>query len=63
MAKTALKVAGSVFFLVALLHLSRVVFQFDVVLGGWAAPIWVNGLGFLIAGSLSLWMFKAQKSL
>ena len=63
MPKTALKVGGTVFLLVALLHLSRLAFKFHLMIGDWMVPVWVNGAGFLVALGLSFWMFKAQKSL
>lgn len=63
MAKTVLKVGGAVFFLVALGHLSRLIFKFNLMIGYWDVPVWVNGVGFLVALGLSFWMFKAEKSL
>lgn len=62
MAKKALTVSGVVFFLMALLHLSRLVFRFNVVFGDYPVPLWVNGIGLILAGGLSYWMFQARKS-
>ncbi len=63
MPKTALKVAGVVFLLVALLHLSRLAFKFNLVVGESVVPVWVNAIGFAIAAGLSFWMFKSEKNL
>lgn len=63
MPKTALKVAGAVFLLVALLHLSRLAFKFNLIIGDSIVPVWINGAGFLVALGLSFWMFKAEKKL
>ena len=29
--------------------------HWSAVIGGWAAPLWVSGLGFVVAGALSVW--------
>ena len=63
MAKNALQVAGVVFGLVALLHLSRFLLHFDLMIGMTLVPVWVNGVGFVVASLLAFWMFKANKSL
>lgn len=61
MAKKPLIVGGIVFLLVALVHLARIVCGFEVALNGKIIPLWVNGVGFVIAGGLSFWMLKAAK--
>lgn len=53
----ALLVAGIVFALVALLHISRLVYKFELRVAGKSIPLWANWVGLIIAGSLSLWMF------
>ena len=53
-----LRVAGTVFALVCLGHLLRIITQADVIIAGCQIPIWVNVVGVLIAGSLSLWMWR-----
>lgn len=61
MPKTALKVAGAVFFLVALGHLSRLVLNFPLMVGSYSVPLGFNVAGFALSLGLALWMFKAQK--
>ena len=56
-ATPALITAGIVFGLVAVVHLLRLVYKFEVVIAGKSIPLWANVVGFLIAGSLSIWMF------
>lgn len=58
MAKKPLMVGGFMFLLVALVHLSRIVFGYEVVVNGKMVPLWANGLGFAIAGWLSYWQLK-----
>jgi hypothetical protein len=55
----ALQIAGTIFGMVALLHLLRVITEATVVIAGWSMPIWVNVLGFIATAFLSaalLWL-------
>ena len=38
-------IAAVIFTLVALFHLSRIVFGWQLILGTWVVPYWINGLG------------------
>jgi len=51
--KTFSVVAGAIFALVTLLHLSRIYMGWSVVIGSWTAPMWVSWIGLVVAGSLS----------
>ena len=53
-----LRVAGTVFALVCLGHLSRIITQADVLIASRPIPVWVNAVGVVIAGGLSLWMWR-----
>jgi hypothetical protein len=53
-----LRVAGTLFALVCLGHLLRIITRADVVIAGWQMPVWLNVVGVLIAGGLSLWMWR-----
>jgi hypothetical protein len=55
----ALIVSGIVFGMSSLIHLYRLIYQFDLIVAGYSIPLWVNGLGFVVALVLSLWMFMA----
>lgn len=55
----ALQVAGVIFFLVAIVHLLRVMLKVEVIIGGYVFPMWFSILGFIVALALSLWMFKS----
>ena len=50
-------ISGFIFALVAIVHLWRVINQFQVVIGTWSAPIAASWIGLIIAGSLSYWGF------
>jgi hypothetical protein len=53
-----LRVAGTLFALVCLGHLLRIITGADVLIAGWQMPVWLNVVGVLIAGGLSLWMWR-----
>lgn len=59
--RTYCVVAGSVFALVALLHLWQVITAAPAVLGGWAVPMGVSWAGLGIAGLLSVLGFRASR--
>lgn len=53
-----LRVAGTVFALVCLGHLLRILTRVDVFIAGLQIPVWVNAVGVVIAGGLSVWMWR-----
>ena len=63
MKDTALKVAGIIFFVVAIMHLLRVALQVEVTIAGYVLPMWVSILGFVVPLLLAVWMFKSLKAL
>ncbi|MEX0924413.1 MAG: hypothetical protein WDZ82_00515 [Candidatus Paceibacterota bacterium] len=52
-------VVSMVFFVVMLLHLARIVYSWDAVVGGAVIPLWVSWAAVVIAGYLCArgWMF------
>ena len=53
-----LRVAGTIFALICLGHLLRVVTRADLLIAGHQEPLWMSMVGGLIAGALSLWMWR-----
>ncbi len=53
----ALRLAGTIFGLVTVLHLLRVMTGVPITIGGWLMPIWVNTFGMIATGCLSGWMW------
>lgn len=51
-------ISGCFFFLIAVLHLIRLIYQIPVQIGDWAAPIWMSGGGFIVSGLLGVVAFK-----
>lgn len=48
-----LKVVGGIFLVVALLHLVRIAFGWNLILGDVAVPIWLSWLGVIVPGYFS----------
>jgi hypothetical protein len=48
--------------IVALAHLYRLVRPFDIVVGGWSAPQWVSIVGLVVAGGLSIMLWRESRS-
>ena len=59
--KTFSLVASVIFLLIALGHLSRLVFKWSLLLGGWAVPFWVNGVALLVFAYLAYAGFQLAK--
>jgi len=54
----ALRVAGTIFGVVCLAHLARLLLKLPVIIGGYHLPVWISGGGFIIAGLLALWLWQ-----
>ncbi len=48
-----LRLAGLIFLIVALLHLMRIAFGWNLIVGNVTVPLWLSWLGVAIAGYLS----------
>jgi hypothetical protein len=59
--KTYLLVTAIIFLCVALLHISRVLFQWDAIFGSWEMSQSVSVLGVLVAGYLSYSGFTLRR--
>lgn len=59
--KTLLQVVGTIFAIVGLIHLLRLLTGFQVVLGTWDVPMWVSVIGVLLPGYLSYNAFSLAK--
>ena len=54
-------VAGTVFLLIAILHLLRILLSWEAVIAGWKVPIWLSWLALALAGFLSYCAFSRKK--
>jgi tetrahydromethanopterin S-methyltransferase subunit E len=53
-----LRLAGIIFGLVCLAHLWRLVAHTNVMIGHHHVPMWPSVLGLIVAGVMSIWMFR-----
>ena len=58
MEKTALKIGGIIFVLVAVLHTVRVVMMLPVMIGSIYVPLRVSIVGAVVALAFGVWMLK-----
>ena len=45
-------VVGSIFSLIAVLHLFRLLYGWEAVIGGWMVPMWLSWVAVLVPGYL-----------
>ena len=49
---------GIMLSIVAVLHLTRLVFNLELVVGNWAAPLWLSWIGTIVTAYLAMASFK-----
>jgi hypothetical protein len=54
-------IAVGVFALVALLHVLRLAFGWEVMIQGSVIPLWVSVLGVIIAGGLAIMLWRESR--
>ena len=57
-----LRIAGTIFGLMCLGQLLRLVTRAEIVVQGHPVPLWASAIGVLIAGALSIWLWKLSKN-
>ena len=62
MHKIPLKVAASIFLIVALAHLARNFWGIEILIRGWAVPHSLSWIAAAAGFVLSFWMFRVAKS-
>lgn len=61
MKNIALIVAGLVFLVISLVHLSRLILKVEVRVGNFTVPLWFGILAILGPLGLALWMFASAR--
>lgn len=56
----ALLLAGIVFFIIAPMHLLRIVFQLGITIGNSDVPMWASVLALVVSGIFCFLMFQAK---
>ena len=59
--KTYLTVTATLFLVVAIMHLLRIILGWQVEIGGLGIPFWVSWLGILVAGALAYFGFTQYR--
>ena len=59
--KTYMTVSATLFLIVAIMHLLRIIFGWSVEIGGLSIPFWVSWLGVLVAGALAYFGFTQRR--
>ena len=59
--KLYLRIAGTIFGLVAILHVLRLLLGWEVVIGGYTFPVWPSGIGPFVAAYLSYEGFRLSR--
>jgi hypothetical protein len=54
--------SGTLFALLALVQLTRVVLQWPVRVASVDVPLWASVIAFLLAGGFSIWAFRLHAS-
>ena len=59
--RLVLRIAGLIFALVSLAHVTRVIGGVEVEIGGRTIPMWPSVAGAVVAGALSIWMWRISQ--
>jgi len=54
-------VAGIIFIIIALLHLLRIIYGWEAVIGGWVVPKWISWVALAVAGLLGFEGLRVSK--
>jgi hypothetical protein len=59
--KPAMTIAIAIFTAVAVLHILRMLYGWEVVINGMSVPMWVSVLGAIIAGGLAFALWRKSR--
>lgn len=57
MKRLPLIIAGIIFTIVALLHLVRVIYDWQITIADYMVPMYFSYIGVVVAAILAIWMF------
>jgi hypothetical protein len=57
-----LRISGTIFGIVSILHLLRLLTGASVIIAGYSLPVWVNVLGFFAGGFLCILLLRFSKN-
>ncbi len=56
-----LRVASTLFGLMSLAQLARLIIRAEVLVAGYLLPLWPSALAFVVLGGLSLWLWRLSR--
>ena len=56
--KAYLLISGTLFGIIAAIHLFRIINEWPFQIGSWSFPMWLSWLGIAFFASLSVWAFR-----
>ena len=59
--KNFFTLTGTIFLIIAALHLLRIVNGWEATIGGWTMPVWLSWAALIVAGYLGLLGIKFGK--
>ncbi|MFZ4704627.1 MAG: hypothetical protein ACOYMF_01340 [Bacteroidales bacterium] len=59
--KLSLRIAGTIFGVVALIHLLRLITGVEILIGGFSLPMWINWMGLIGTTFLCLWLWRLSE--
>lgn len=54
--------AATIFAVVAVLHLFRIVLGWEVQIGTFVVPVWISWGGLIVAGALAIWGYTSARA-
>jgi hypothetical protein len=55
------QISGLLFAVIALAQLTRALLRLPAEIDGYAIPIWVSVVAFLVTGTLAIWAFRSAR--
>jgi hypothetical protein len=55
------QVSGTIFAIVSLVQLTRIVLGWPVQIDLFTVPIWFSGIALIVSGGLSIWAFRSAE--
>ena len=52
------QVSGTIFAIVSLVQLTRILMGWPVQIDLFTVPLWFSGVAFIVTGALSIWAFR-----
>jgi len=59
--KPFVALASIIFAVVAILHALRLLYGWEVTINGWAVPMWVSVIGFVVPAGLALLLWRESR--